>query len=76
MAPWVVSIFVAALAGFLIGGTHVFSPDAASGVLAGLVIALVGAAGFEFGRRVSAPVIKLDGAAILQLLRDAQERKS
>lgn len=75
MTPWLVSVFIAAVAGFLLGGSQVFAPTAFAALWAGVIIAAVAAAAFEFGRRSASPIVKLDGAAILQLLRDAQERK-
>jgi len=77
MLPWwLVSVFVAALAGFMLGGTFGFGSSAVSGFFAGLIVAIVAGAGFEFGRRSATPIINLDGAAILNLLREVQEKKT
>jgi carbon monoxide dehydrogenase subunit G len=75
MTPWLVSVFVAALAGFLLGGSQVFAPTSFAALWAGIIIAAVAFAGFEFGRRSAAPIIKLDGDAIVRLLTQAQEKK-
>ena len=72
---WLVSVFVAALAGFMLGGTVGFGSSVVSGFCAGLIVAIVAGAGFEFGRRSATPVIKLDGAALLNLLREVQEKQ-
>jgi hypothetical protein len=77
MLPWwLVSVFAAALAGFIVGGTGGFGPSVIGGFCAGLIVAIVAGAGFEFGRRSATPIIKLDGAAILNLLREVQEKKT
>jgi carbon monoxide dehydrogenase subunit G len=75
LTPWLVSVFVAAFAGFFLGGAHVFAQTALSALWAGVIIAVVAAAGFEFGRRSTTPVVKLDGDSIIQLLRQLQEKK-
>jgi carbon monoxide dehydrogenase subunit G len=77
MLPWwLVSVFVAAFAGFMLGGTRGFGSSVVCGFWAGLTVAIVAGAGFEFGRRSAMPIIKLDGAAILNLLREAHEKKT
>jgi carbon monoxide dehydrogenase subunit G len=76
VTPWLISVGVAALAGFLLGGSQVLAPSALWGLWAGVMIAVVAAVGFEFGRRAATPIVKLDSDAILRLLRDAQEKKS
>jgi carbon monoxide dehydrogenase subunit G len=76
MLPWwLVSVFVAALAGCMLAGTLGFGSSVVSGFCAGLIVAIVAGAGFEFGRRSATPIVKLDGAAILNLLREVQEKK-
>jgi carbon monoxide dehydrogenase subunit G len=76
MLPWwLVSVFVAALAGFMLGGTFGFGSSVVAGFFAGLIVAIVPGAGFELGRRSATPIIKLDGAAILNLLREVQEKQ-
>jgi carbon monoxide dehydrogenase subunit G len=77
MLPWwLVSVFAAALGGFMLGGTRGFGSSVLCGFWAGLIVAVVAGAGFEFGRRSAAPIIKIDGAAILNLLREVQEKKT
>ena len=65
---WLLALCVAALVGYLIG--HADSTDRASdwmGLAIGLLVLIVAAAGFEFGKR-SAPVVMLDPAALARLL--------
>jgi uncharacterized protein len=77
MLPWwLVSVFAAALAGFILGGTGGFASSVIGGFYGGLIVAIVAGASFEFGRRSATPIIKLDGAAILNLLREVQEKKT
>lgn len=69
---WLLALCVAALVGYLIG--HAGNADHASdlmGLAIGLLVVIVAAAGFEFGRR-SAPVVMLDPSALARLL---EERK-
>ncbi|HET8937252.1 MAG TPA: carbon monoxide dehydrogenase subunit G [Polyangiales bacterium] len=69
---WLLALCVAALVGYLVG--HADRADRASdwmGLALGLLIVIVAAAGFEFGKR-SAPVVMLDPAALARLL---EERK-
>lgn len=67
---WILALAVAALVGFLIGRGH---SDAAGsdwmGLAIGLLVVIVAAAGFEFGRRNSAPQIVLDATVLERLLR-------
>jgi hypothetical protein len=69
-------VFAAALGGFMLGGTVGFGSSVVAGFGAGLIVAMVAGAGFEFGRRSATPLIKLDGDAILNLLREVQEKRS
>jgi len=73
---WLVSVFAAALAGFILGGAGGFGSSVIGVFCAGLSVAIVAGAGFEFGRRSATPIINLDGAAILNLLREVQEKKT
>jgi hypothetical protein len=77
MLPWwLVLVFAAAFAGFMLGGASGFGSSVVCGFWAGLSVAIVAGASFEFGRRSATPIIKLDGAAILNLLREVQEKKT
>jgi carbon monoxide dehydrogenase subunit G len=68
---WILALAVAALVGFLVGRAQ---SDAAGsdwmGLAIGLLVVIVAAAGFEFGRRSAAPPqIVLDLASLQRLLR-------
>jgi hypothetical protein len=67
---WIMALAVAALAGFLIGrGQGDAGGSDWMGLAIGLLIVIVAAAGFEFGRRAAAPQIVLDAALLQRLLR-------
>ncbi|HEY1075297.1 MAG TPA: carbon monoxide dehydrogenase subunit G [Fontimonas sp.] len=67
---WMLSIGVAAAAGYVIGqGGGVGQADW-MGIAIGLLLLIVGAAGFEFGRRSSSPVVTLDAELLARLLED------
>lgn len=66
---WLLSIVVAALVGYLVG--HGGAPEGHSdwmGIAIGLLLMIVGAAGFEFGRRAAAPVVTIDANLLARLL--------
>ncbi|MDP9142292.1 MAG: carbon monoxide dehydrogenase subunit G [Pseudomonadota bacterium] len=68
---WLLTLVVSALVGYLIG----HSSGAAEhsdwmGIAIGLLLLIVGAAGFEFGRRSATPTITLDAKLLAQLLED------
>ena len=71
---WILALAVAALVGFLIGRGH---SDAAGsdwmGLAIGLLVVIVAAAGFEFGRRAAAPQIVLDATLLDRLLRGEKQ---
>lgn len=65
---WLLALVVAALTGYLIGEAQ--PAGAASdwmGIAIGLLLLIVGAAGFEFGRRAAAPVLMLDAELLRRL---------
>ena len=68
---WLLVTLVAALGGYLFG--HGLQADAHSdwmGIAIGLLLLLVGLAGFAFGRSSAAPVVTLDAALLARLLAD------
>jgi carbon monoxide dehydrogenase subunit G len=70
---WVLALVVAALAGFLIGrGQDGAAGSDWMGLAIGLLVVIVAAAGFEFGRRAAAPVVMLDAAALARLAGEAR----
>jgi carbon monoxide dehydrogenase subunit G len=69
---WMLALCVAALVGYLIG--HAGGGEGQSewmGLAIGLLVVIVAAAGFEFGRRVAAPVVMLDPALLAKLSRES-----
>lgn len=62
------AIVVVALVGFLVGRSQGVGDGDWAGLAIGLLLALVAAAAFEYGRRVSAPTIVLDNTSLRRLL--------
>lgn len=66
---WLLAIVVAALVGYLVG-----SGDSTQhhwvGLSIGLLLLIVGAAGFAWGRHAAAPVVTLDARTLARLLRE------
>jgi carbon monoxide dehydrogenase subunit G len=70
----ILAVVVAALVGFLIGrGQSDGSGSDWMGLAIGLLLIVVAAAAFEFGRRTAAPQIVVDAALIQRLLRGEKE---
>jgi carbon monoxide dehydrogenase subunit G len=73
---WILALAIAGLAGFLVG--HAGSDDMVSdwaGLSVGLLIVIVAAAGFEFGRRAAAPIVMLDSALLERLLHSSKDKR-
>jgi uncharacterized protein len=73
---WILALAVAALVGFLLGRAE--GGDALSdfaGLAVGLLIVIVAAAGFEFGRRTAAPIVMMDPALLERLTNASGERR-
>lgn len=71
---WILALVVAALGGFLVGqGQSEAGGSAWMGLAIGLLVIVVAAAGFEFGRRAAAPQIVLDAALLDRLLRGGKQ---
>jgi carbon monoxide dehydrogenase subunit G len=66
---WVLALVVAALVGFLVGRGQGTGGSDWMGLAIGLLVVIVAAAGFEFGRRTAAPQIILDEALLRRLFR-------
>ena len=68
---WILALAVAALVGFLVGrGQSDAGGSDWMGLAIGLLVVIVAAAGFEFGRRTAAPPqVVLDAASLQRLLR-------
>lgn len=65
---WLSALLAAALVGYLVG--HATEDAAASewiGLAIGLLVVIVGACGFEFGRRMVSPVIVIEAEALQRL---------
>ncbi len=67
---WILALVVAALAGYLVGRGHGGTGNDWMGLAIGLLVVIVAAAGFEFGRRSAAPVVVLDEALLDRLFGD------
>ena len=67
---WILALAVAALVGFLIGrGQNDTGSSDWMGLAIGLLVVIVAAAGFEFGRRTASTQVVLDAASLQRLLR-------
>lgn len=71
---WLLALVVAALVGYLVGHGQVGAAGASEwiGLSIGLLVVIVAAAGFEFGRRAAAPVVTLDAALLARLLDESK----
>jgi hypothetical protein len=70
---WTLALVVAAFVGYFIG--HAPRGGAESdwmGLAIGLLVVIVAAAGFEFGRRAAAPVVTLDPSLLARLIDEAK----
>ena len=65
---WVLTSAITALAGFLIGRAHGVAGSDWAGLAIGLLVIVVAAAAFDFGRRSATPVVVLDQAMLRKLL--------
>ena len=64
---WLLALCVAALVGYLIGHAQGGGGSDWMGLSIGLLVVIVAAAGFEFGRRSAAPLVILDPALLARL---------
>ncbi|MBB5685921.1 CoxG family protein [Sphingobium boeckii] len=64
---WILALAVAALTGFLVGRGDGGNGSDWMGLAIGLLVIIVAAAGFEFGRRSAAPIVMLDDAVLARL---------
>jgi carbon monoxide dehydrogenase subunit G len=71
---WLLALVVAALAGFLVGRGQGGSGSDWMGLAIGLLVLVVAAAGFEFGRRATAPIVMIDPALLARLARAGEDR--
>jgi hypothetical protein len=70
---WILALVVAALVGFLVGRGQSTGGSDWMGLAIGLLVVIVAAAGFEFGRRTAAPQIILDEALLRRLVRGERQ---
>ncbi len=70
---WILATVVAALVGFLVGRGQGGVGSEWAGLSIGLLLIVVAAAAFEYGRRAAAPVIQLDNALLRRLIEGARE---
>lgn len=71
-AAWILALCVAALVGYLVGHAQGGGGSDWMGLAIGLLVVIVAAAGFEFGRRAAAPVVMLDPALLARLGEEAK----
>jgi hypothetical protein len=64
---WILAVVVGVLAGYLIGHAQGGAGSEWMGLAIGLLVVIVAAAGFEFGRRAATPVVMLDPALLARL---------
>jgi hypothetical protein len=65
---WLLALAIAALVGYLVGhSSHAGTDTDWMGLSIGLLVLIVGAAGFEFGRRTATPVVMLDPAVFARI---------
>lgn len=70
LIAWILAVVVAALTGFLVGrGQNAAGTSDWMGLAIGLLVIVVAAAGFEYGRRIAAIQVVLDAALLERLLR-------
>lgn len=69
---WVLAIVVAGLVGYLVGHAQGGEGSDWMGLAIGLLLMLVGGAGFEYGRRTAAPTVVLDPALLARLTEEAK----
>jgi uncharacterized protein len=70
---WMLAVVVAALSGFLLGRSQGGGGSDWTGLAIGLMLIVVAAAAFEYGRRAGAPLIILDSVQLRRLLERAKE---
>jgi hypothetical protein len=70
---WIVVLMCGVLTGILIGQGHVVGTQDWQGLAVGLLVLVVAAAAFDYGRRVAAPTVVLDSALLRQLLDGIRE---
>lgn len=69
---WILAIVVASLVGYLIGHGQGGEGSDWMGLAIGLLVVVVAAAGFEFGRRAAAPTVVLDPALLARLVEESK----
>lgn len=72
---WLLALCAASLVGYLVGHGAGSGASDWMGLAIGLLVVIVAAAGFEFGRRSATPVLTLDSSILAQLARLAQEKQ-
>jgi carbon monoxide dehydrogenase subunit G len=70
---WILATVVATLTGFLVGRSQGEVGSDWAGLAIGLLLIVVAAAAFEYGRRSATPVVTLDSALLRRLLEGTKE---
>jgi carbon monoxide dehydrogenase subunit G len=71
---WIIALFLAAVAGFLVGNEGTVASPAWLGLVIGVIVAVIASIGFEFGRKTTPAVITLDPAVTEFLIRAQGQR--
>lgn len=70
---WMIALLVSTLAGYAIGqAAHGGGASDWMGLAMGLIVVIVAAASFEFGRRAAAPVVMLDSRLLARLVEETR----
>ncbi|CAN7586517.1 carbon monoxide dehydrogenase subunit G [Phenylobacterium sp. LjRoot219] len=69
---WILALVVASLVGYLIGHGQGGEGSDWMGLAIGLLVVVVAAAGFEFGRRAAAPTVVLDPSLLARLVEESK----
>ena len=70
---WILAVIVGVLVGFLVGRSQGDAGSDWAGLAIGLLVIVVAAAGFEYGRRTASPTVTLDAALLRRLVEGAKE---
>jgi carbon monoxide dehydrogenase subunit G len=70
---WMLSSVIVALAGFMVGRSEGAATSDWAGLAVGMLVVVVAAAAFEYGRRAATPVVTLDNELLRRLIDEARK---